>query len=277
MTDAAADEARALNQRLELLAAEGPKVELQPPDVSRRARRDGTSIFPPPVFSDRARWSTIAGRGGDLPLRVLAAADPQGVYLHIHGGGWVLGAADLQDGPLCRVADATGLTAVSVEYRLAPEHPFPAGLEDCEDAALWLLDRGLDELAPGGRLAIGGESAGANLAVAALLRLRDRHGVSVRRFEAANLVFGAFDLSRTPSRRLWHRRLIMSTALMDWVERCYLPDVDAEGRRNPDVSRSTPTCPTCRPRSSPSAPRTRCSTTRCSCTRAGPRRGTSRP
>jgi acetyl esterase/lipase len=124
---------------------------------------------------------------------------------------------------------------MAVEYRLAPEHPYPAGLEDVEDALRWLAGGGGAELAAG-PLALGGESAGANLAVLALLRLRDRHGISPRRLAAANLVFGPYDLSGTPSRRRWSRRLVLDVPMMDWFERCYLGDREPEARRDPEIS-----------------------------------------
>ncbi|HEX7084700.1 MAG TPA: alpha/beta hydrolase [Gaiellaceae bacterium] len=234
--DAALAEALALNHSLEETIASGPRIERLAPDRVRRGRRAGRSIFPPAVYLDEARTLHAPGRGGEIALRVLDAAEPEGVFLHLHGGGWVLGAADLQDEHLRAVADGTGLTAVSVEYRLAPEHPWPAGPDDCEDAAVWLLERGLDELAPGGRLAIGGESAGANLAAVTLLRLRDRHGVSPRRFAAANLVYGSFDLGGTPSRRRWDRQLVLSAPMMEWFDGAYLPGRDAEARRDPGIS-----------------------------------------
>ena len=121
---------------------------------------------------------------------------------------------------------------VSVDYRLAPEHPYPAGPDDCEDAALWLLER-----FPGRRV-IGGESSGAQLAAVTLLRLRDRHGIDVREaFAGANLVFGPFDLTGTPSRHLWgDRDLILSSPEMDWFADCYLPGMPDHERRAPDVS-----------------------------------------
>lgn len=231
----AVEEARAFNAHLEELLAAGPKIERLPPETTRAGRRAGRGIFGAPVYLDQARTRTIHGRAGEIALRVLAPDDPRGVFLHLHGGGWVLGAADLQDEQLWAVATATGLAAVSVEYRLAPEHPYPAGPDDCEDVALWLLGGGGDEIAPG-PLAIGGESAGANLAVVTLLRLRDRHGISPRRFSAANLVFGAYDLSGTPSRRSWDRNVVLSEPMMTWFDGCYLPGLDREARRDPDIS-----------------------------------------
>jgi acetyl esterase/lipase len=221
----------AFNTSLEALLQTQPPVHTLPPAVTRRARREGRGIFGPLVFSGRARTVTIPGRGGEISLRILEPDSPRGAYLHVHGGGWTIGSADGQDPLLWDLAEATGLTTVSVEYRLAPEHPFPAGPDDCEDAALWLLAH------HDGRLTIGGESAGAQLAVLTLLRLRDLHGVSPRTFAAANLVFGAYDLTGTPSRRLWGtRELVLSSPMMDWFADCFLPGLTHEERRAPAIS-----------------------------------------
>ena len=92
---------------------------------------------------------TITGKdGNEIPLRVIAPPQPRGIYLHLHGGGWVLGGADLQDPMLERIADNTGQAVVAVEYRLAPEHPYPAGPDDCEAAAAWLVQKGKKDSAP---------------------------------------------------------------------------------------------------------------------------------
>ncbi len=224
-------ETRAFNLGLERLLASMPKVHELPPEVTRQARRDGRGAFPPPVYLDHARTITIPGPGGEIPLRVLEPPESRGAYLHFHGGGWTIGGADLQDPHLAELAEATGLTVISVDYRLAPEHPYPAGADDSEAAALWLLEH------RDGRLTIGGDSAGAQLAVVSLLRLRDRHGISPRAFAAANLVFGPFDLTGTPSRRLWgDRELVLSSPLMDWFADCFLPGMSDGDRRAPDIS-----------------------------------------
>ncbi len=170
-------------------------------------------------------------------MRVLAPEDEAtGVYLHLHGGGWVFGCCDEQDERLWALVEATGMCAVSVDYRLAPEHPYPAGPDDCEDAALWLLDRGLAELGVPDRLAIGGESAGGHLAVLTLLRLRDRHGMSGA-FQAANLVYGAFDLSMTPSARRWGDRTgFLTTSEMRWFGRSFIGGREEAELRDPEIS-----------------------------------------
>jgi len=162
--------------------------------VAREGRRLGRGPFPPYVLSPRARTIVIEGRdGNEIPLRVIAPIHaPRGVYLHCHGGGWVLGSADMSDPMLERIADNTGLAVVSVEYRLAPEHPYPAGPDDCESAAAWLVANMKREFGCEA-LTIGGESAGGHLAAVTVLRMRDRYGYTG--FRGANLVYGAFDLA----------------------------------------------------------------------------------
>jgi acetyl esterase/lipase len=178
--------------------------------AARAARQRGEGPFPAPVKSSRARTRTISGRdGNDIPLRIIAPAEPRGIYLHLHGGGWVLGGADLQDPMLERIADNTGQAVVAPEYRLAPEHPYPAGPDDCETAARWLVENGKREFGTGA-LTIGGESAGGHLTAVTLLRMRDRHGYSG--FRGANIVYGAFDLAMTPSQRQFgDTRLVLRT------------------------------------------------------------------
>ncbi|WP_229857953.1 alpha/beta hydrolase, partial [Streptomyces anandii] len=127
------------------------------------------------------------------------------------------------------------LAVMSVDYRLAPEHPFPAGPDDCETAARWLADHAEAEFG-NGRLLIGGESAGAHLSVLTLLRLRDRHGITGT-FRAAHLAFGPYDLSMTPSQRLFGSRRLLSNS--DSVRRSYelfAPGMGPEERRDPEVS-----------------------------------------
>jgi acetyl esterase/lipase len=99
-----------------------------------------------------------------------------------------------------RLADALGIAVVSVDYRLAPEHPWPAAPDDCETAALWLLEEAESRFGTA-RLAIGGVSAGATLTMTTLLRLRDRHLADA--FLGAVLQFGTYDMSgKTPAGRL---------------------------------------------------------------------------
>ncbi len=215
---------RAFNAELERLLATLPSVHTLPPQETRQARREGRGIYPAPVFSPDARLLQIDGPAGPLSLRVIDPPEAsRGVFLHIHGGGWTLGENDMQDPRLGRLAGDTGLTVVSVGYRLAPESPYPAGPDDCEAAALWLLGDEGQAAVGAGPLAIGGDSAGGHLAAVTLVRLRDRHEIAGA-FAAAVFQYGAFDLSMTPSQRLWgDRNLVLSGPIIRWFADQFLP------------------------------------------------------
>ena len=160
-----------------------------------QARRAAESALV--MRSDKGVDRMVAGPGGPLRLREFRPEQASGVMLHIHGGGWMTGEPELTDLLNEALSAQLNLAIVSVDYRLAPEHPYPAGPDDCEAAALWLIENAADEYGTD-RLLIGGESAGAHLSAVTLLRLRDRHDAAAR-FCGANLVFGAYDLSHTPS------------------------------------------------------------------------------
>lgn len=121
----------------------------------------------------------IPGPGGELALR-LYRPEPPGrqlpALLYLFGGGWTLGSPDTSDAICRRLTNAVGCVTASVGYRLAPEHPFPAAVHDCRAAARWLAGNaeglGLDPA----RLAVGGDSAGGNLAAALTLLARDEGG-----------------------------------------------------------------------------------------------------
>ncbi|TCK30562.1 acetyl esterase/lipase [Ancylobacter aquaticus] len=198
---AIAPDTRAVNASIIKALGAVPDRWVFPMAMLRKLRLEGKGPFPLSPESPLAKVVEIEGPHGQIPLRILTPpAPPKGVYLHIHGGGWCLGSARENDGLNHRFVERTGFAVVSVDYRLAPEIPYPAAPDDCEAAALWLLREGPSRFGTN-RFAIGGESAGANLAVATLLRLRDRHGLNA--FRAANLNAGAYDLALTPSARRW--------------------------------------------------------------------------
>ena len=231
--DAVSRETRAVNESMIKVLTGMPEWWIAGAAAARAARRRGDGPFPPPVFSQRARTRMISGKdGNEIPLRIIAPDNPLGVYLHIHGGGWVLGAADLQDAMLERIADNTGLAVVSVEYRLAPEHPYPAGPDDCESAAVWLTRHARTEFGTD-VLTIGGESAGGHLSAVTLLRMRDRHGYTG--FRGANLVYGCYDMTMTPSQRAFgNERLVLRTIDIVQFFNAFLPT--APDRHDPDIS-----------------------------------------
>jgi acetyl esterase len=134
----------------------------------------------------------IPGPAGLVPVRVYEPLTPRPrpVLVYLHGGGFMIGDIGSHDGHARRVADRVGATVVNVGYRLAPEHPFPAGYDDCLAAVLWAASQ--QRLLGGdGRVAVGGDSAGGNLAAALCLELRDR-GVALA---AQFLLYPVVDLT----------------------------------------------------------------------------------
>jgi acetyl esterase/lipase len=173
-----------------------------------------------------------------IPCRVFR---PKGsataIYLHFHGGGMMLGAPQMNDGgnlDLCRRFD---LAVVSVDYRLAPEHPFPAGPDDGVAVARWLLQHGAAEFGSE-RLLTGGESAGGYMAAAVLLRIRDELD-AIDRVDGANLVFGVYDWGRSPSQRGLRPHdgpdMLTPEGIRFFAD-CYLPGRNDDERRDPSVS-----------------------------------------
>jgi acetyl esterase len=123
----------------------------------------------------------VEGQAGPIAVRLYFpdAPPPHAMVMFVHGGGWVLGSVELSD-TLCRaLCLASGMLIASVEYRLAPEHPFPAGLDDVYSALGWLHANAGELGATPGLLAVCGDSAGGNLAAAVALRARDEHGPSL--------------------------------------------------------------------------------------------------
>jgi acetyl esterase/lipase len=163
---------------------------------------------------------TIAEAAGRrVPVRILEppGGEPRGVFIEIHGGGFFMGRAERGDGRNRLLADALEIAVVSVEYRLAPEDPYPAGLEDCEVAALWVLANAQERFGTS-KLAIGGASSGGNFTMATLLRLRDK-GL-VEPFVGALLRYGAFDLSgRTPGGRRMGEEFLVDAYAGDLADR----------------------------------------------------------
>ncbi|MFE3258718.1 alpha/beta hydrolase [Nocardia sp. NPDC059091] len=156
-----------------------------------------------PRASTRATGHIAETGGRRVPVRITVPRDTEirAAYLDIHAGGFYLGSAAGEDARNARLADALGVAVVSVDYRLAPEHPWPAAPDDCETAALWVLEQA-ESLFGTTDLAIGGASAGSTLVMTTLLRLRDR-GLADR-FAGAVLQFGAYDLSgQSPGGKLY--------------------------------------------------------------------------
>jgi acetyl esterase len=159
------------------------------------------------------------------------------VYLHFHGGGMMIGAPEMSDLSNVDLRDRFAMAVVSVDYRLAPEHPHPAGPDDGVAVAEWLLANGEQEFGSG-RIIVGGESAGGYMSAIVLLRIRDELQAA-HRVDGANLVFGVYDWGRSPSQR--GIRPVAGPDLLDPVgieffTDCYLPGLTDDERRDPSIS-----------------------------------------
>ena len=174
----------------------------------------------------------IPGPRGPIPVRLYdpGIARPAPCLIYIHGGGWVICDLNTHDGACRRLALAGDFMVASVDYRLAPEHKFPAGLKDCVAAVRWIAAHGADWAIDPGRLAIGGDSAGANLSLATLLSLRD---AGERPARAGALIYGAYavDTDTESAHAYGDGRYIISRNDMDWFWGHYL-NGEAD-KRNP--------------------------------------------
>src|SRR4051812_44537842 len=166
----------------------------------------------------------VPGAGGDILVRLFVPDDPVGVVAYIHGGGWMMGTVASYEAPLSRLANAAGAIVAAVEYRLSPEHVFPAALDDCLAAIRWLAAEFRD--AP---LAVAGDSAGGNLAAVCALRVR---GELELRLQA--LIYPVTDAAlNTPSYREFSDDHGLSGASMRRFWNLYLDGADGA---QPDAS-----------------------------------------
>jgi acetyl esterase len=165
----------------------------------------------------------VRGRRGAIPARLhvpRGARDPSPGLLYLHGGGFVIGSLSTHDRLVRELAELIGARVLALDYGLAPEHPYPQGLDDCVDAARWLASHGGELGIDPARLLIGGDSAGANLSVGTLLRLRDEG--SAGPFSGIILLYGRYAGGETDSLGAWgDRELILSRRQMKWFGEAY--------------------------------------------------------
>jgi acetyl esterase len=161
---------------LDAAAERGSVFDARTADEARALYSASTDVFAPETPKLRGvEDRTIQGPDSPIPLRIYTpeADGALPILVYFHGGGWVFGDIETHDA-MCRIAaEAAGCIVVSVDYRLAPEHKFPAGLEDCIAATRWCAEHGGEIGGDRTRLAVGGDSAGGNLAAATAQAARD--------------------------------------------------------------------------------------------------------
>jgi acetyl esterase len=164
-------------QRKEAEANPLPPIDQLPPELVRagyQAQRTAQNQGAPKDVETRD--FTLPGPHGEIPVRLYAPAGvaaPSGLLVYFHGGGWVIGDLETHDGHCRRMAAFAGCRVMAVDYRLAPEHPFPKGHDDALAAAKWAFDHAPEIGADPKRIAVGGDSAGGNLAASVALDLKD--------------------------------------------------------------------------------------------------------
>jgi acetyl esterase len=215
---------------LEMLA-QAPAIDyatITPYDL--RATHDIPLQQGPPPSVARVHEVSIPLDGRTLAARLYVpdgAGETPPLLVYYHGGGWVIGTLDTHDG-ICRaLANASGAAILSVAYRLAPEHVFPAPLDDCYDALVWASQNAAALGADASRLAVGGDSAGGNLAAAVAIMVRDRRGPALRHQLLIYPVTDA-DFTRPSYDQNGAGNYFLSTAMMRWFWARYLGNTPAE-------------------------------------------------
>jgi acetyl esterase len=206
-----------------------PDFETLPvPDARAEVRREAGAAAGAPLSVARVDPVTVPGGAGPLAARLyvpFGAPLPSPLLVYLHGGGWVVGDLDTHDQPCRFIARETGVRVLSVDYRLAPEHPFPAAVDDTVAAVRYAITEADRLGADAARVAVGGDSAGGNLAAAAA-RLLTQAGDAVPAFQL--LLYPVTDLSRKRrSYELFRDGFFLTERQMDWYREHYLPAGDA--------------------------------------------------
>ena len=212
-------------------------VDMTPEQMRGRTIQSQQELGPAEV--GRVAERVIRGPDGDdLPLRIYwphgadtgADGGRNGVVVFFHGGGWVVGDLDSHDPQVRSMMNRTGLVYVSVGYRLAPEHPFPAGPDDCYEATCWVAANAAELGVDPARLAVAGDSAGGNLAAVTAQTARNRGGPSIA-FQL--LVYPCCDMDPDawPSMTSNADGPLLTRAIMDWFYDHYAGDADRSDPR----------------------------------------------
>ena len=213
---------------LDQVARQKPhSIESLPIEVTRRAALVGSSTgLNPPELAKIENLDIVRSDGTKLPVRIYVphGSKPFGVCLYFHGGGWVLNSIDTHDDLVRRLAAISGCVFVNVEYRLAPEHKYPAAVDDAYAALGWVHDHATEIGCDSDRIAVAGDSAGGNLAAVACLMSRDRGGPQIA-FQALIYPITDCDFER-PSYRTNGEGYFLTRREMIWFWNHYVASPD---------------------------------------------------
>ncbi|HTR82945.1 MAG TPA: alpha/beta hydrolase [Reyranella sp.] len=220
-------EARILLDLMEKAVQEGrPKLESLPHAIGRQAvdKMSADSEADPPEVA-AVEDGSLAGPAGAVRFRryrpLGAAAGPLPTLIYYHGGGWVIGNIDTHDSTCRRLANKSRCQVISIDYRLAPEHPFPAPVDDAVAAFRHIRDNAARFEVDAKRITVGGDSAGGNLS-AVICQTCKQAGDAMPAFQL--LIYPATDMSReTASRHAFAEGYFLSKPLMQWFWKAYLP------------------------------------------------------
>ena len=211
---------------LDLIAEAGrPSFEeMSVPDCREAYVNSRKALQPDPIEVAESRNLSMPGPAGEIALRLYRATPAvagvmQPVIVYFHGGGWVIGDLESHDTVCRELAVRSGSTLISVDYRLAPEHVFPAAADDAIAATKWVADNAADLGVDANRLAVAGDSAGGNLAAVAAIAARD--GGQKIAFQALLYPVTDFDLTRSSYAENGARPPV-KTATMAWFRDLYL-------------------------------------------------------
>ena len=209
--------------------------ELSPIDARAEIERTARAFADAPLPLAFVEQKQLPGPGGEISARFYRPfrdALPRPLVVYYHGGGWVVGNLDTHDGACRFLALHAGVNVLSIDYRLAPEHPFPAAVEDALAAFRWAAEHASALLSDATRIAVGGDSAGGNLAAVVAQECAHAGGAKPA-FQL--LIYPVTDLStKHESYRLFRDGFFLTEKQMDWYRDHYL--ADAAAARDPRVS-----------------------------------------
>ncbi|MEU7011363.1 alpha/beta hydrolase [Streptomyces sp. NPDC046332] len=157
-----------------------PQIDMNDPVTARKNFAERAAAAPAPDTTNMEVEDRTVSADPDVPVRVYRPHQAQGAIVWLHGGGGVFGDLETEHPWAARIADFSGAVVISAGYRLAPEHRFPAALDDAYAVLTWTAEHAAEFGMDPARIAVGGHSAGANLAAAVALRARDEQGPPIR-------------------------------------------------------------------------------------------------